>query len=174
MNRGTGFITPTLAGHQPARVGLPAARCFFLRSLTARSGASLGTMTDANRLQARPRMAGPQAAVPQAQPARPAARGAVPVAEYPIVCRGCGALARTSAGRAPCLGRAACPEPAAGTGFTIDEAEVTFWGLCPRCRTAAGRLPAARAAGIPVLVPQPEQVITEHLLHPAVEVHDQP
>jgi Fur family ferric uptake transcriptional regulator len=47
-----------------------------------------------------------------------------------LVCRQCGVIADVdcAAGHAPCL------EPVAGGGFTIDEAEVTFWGLCPRCQ----------------------------------------
>jgi Fur family transcriptional regulator, stress-responsive regulator len=49
-----------------------------------------------------------------------------------IVCRRCGTVAGVDfvVGHAPCL------EPAAGAGFAIDEAEVTFWGLCPRCQRA--------------------------------------
>ncbi len=38
-------------------------------------------------------------------------------------------------------GERPCLEPAGEHGFTIDEAEVVFWGLCPDCATAAG--PAA-------------------------------
>jgi Fe2+ or Zn2+ uptake regulation protein len=47
-----------------------------------------------------------------------------------IVCRRCGAVADVDslAGPAPCL------EPGALAGFTVDEAEVTFWGLCPTCQ----------------------------------------
>jgi len=47
-----------------------------------------------------------------------------------LVCRRCGAVADVDrvTGPAPCL------EPAGSGGFTIDEAEVTFWGVCPRCR----------------------------------------
>jgi Fe2+ or Zn2+ uptake regulation protein len=48
-----------------------------------------------------------------------------------LVCRRCGAVADVDCvtGRAPCL------EPAGSGGFTIDEAEVTFWGVCPRCQS---------------------------------------
>src|ERR1022692_4230740 len=38
-------------------------------------------------------------------------------------------------------------EPAAGAGFAIDEAEVTFWGLCAHCQaavSAAGPVPVPR------------------------------
>lgn len=47
-----------------------------------------------------------------------------------VVCRGCGAIADVDCvtGQAPCL------EPSASQGFVVDEAEVTFWGLCPRCQ----------------------------------------
>jgi Fur family transcriptional regulator, stress-responsive regulator len=47
-----------------------------------------------------------------------------------LVCRRCGAVADVAcaAGPAPCL------EPAARLGYAIDEAEVTFWGLCADCR----------------------------------------
>jgi Fur family ferric uptake transcriptional regulator len=47
-----------------------------------------------------------------------------------VVCRGCGAVADVDCvtGSAPCL------EPSAANGFVVDEAEVTFWGLCPGCQ----------------------------------------
>ncbi|GLY95512.1 Fur family transcriptional regulator [Actinoplanes sp. NBRC 103695] len=46
-----------------------------------------------------------------------------------IVCRGCGVIEDVdcAAGEKPCL------EPSSRNGFQIDEAEVTFWGLCPAC-----------------------------------------
>jgi Fur family ferric uptake transcriptional regulator len=48
-----------------------------------------------------------------------------------VVCRSCGSVADVACvtGSAPCL------DPAATGGFVIDEAEVTFWGLCPTCQT---------------------------------------
>jgi Fur family transcriptional regulator, stress-responsive regulator len=47
-----------------------------------------------------------------------------------LVCRHCGAVADVdcAVGAAPCL------DPADDLGFVIDEAHVTFWGLCARCR----------------------------------------
>ena len=50
-----------------------------------------------------------------------------------IVCRGCGALddVDCATGHAPCL------TPSSDHGFTVEVAEVTYWGLCPDCRTAA-------------------------------------
>lgn len=53
-----------------------------------------------------------------------------------VVCRGCGATADIDCvvGRRPCL------EPSETHGFVLDEAEITFWGLCPACqRPADGR-----------------------------------
>ena len=46
-----------------------------------------------------------------------------------VVCRSCGAIADVdcAAGEAPCL-TASDPR-----GFAIDEAEVTYWGICPEC-----------------------------------------
>ena len=47
-----------------------------------------------------------------------------------LVCRGCGAIADIdcAVGHAPCL------EPVTRAGFAVDEAEVTFWGLCDQCQ----------------------------------------
>jgi Fur family transcriptional regulator, stress-responsive regulator len=49
-----------------------------------------------------------------------------------VVCRRCGATADVdcTVGPAPCL------EPSQAHGFTVDEAEVTFWGLCPACHSS--------------------------------------
>jgi Fe2+ or Zn2+ uptake regulation protein len=46
-----------------------------------------------------------------------------------VVCRLCGAIADIdcAVGVTPCL------EPSAAHGYLVDEAEVTFWGTCPRC-----------------------------------------
>ena len=50
-----------------------------------------------------------------------------------IVCRVCGATRDVDCvtGAAPCL------EPGDVGGFAVDEAEVTFWGLCPDCQPGA-------------------------------------
>ena len=55
-----------------------------------------------------------------------------------LVCRACGATVDVDcvAGLAPCL------EPSATAGYALDEAEVTFWGLCPACQA----VPAPRSA----------------------------
>ncbi|WP_020496876.1 Fur family transcriptional regulator [Sciscionella marina] len=49
-----------------------------------------------------------------------------------LVCRGCGRTEDVdcTVGPAPCL------EPADTAGFSLDEAEVIFWGHCPDCRRA--------------------------------------
>lgn len=48
-----------------------------------------------------------------------------------LVCRSCGAIEDVdcAVGTAPCL------TASDGHGFAIDEAEVTYWGLCPACST---------------------------------------
>jgi Fe2+ or Zn2+ uptake regulation protein len=50
-----------------------------------------------------------------------------------VVCRSCGAIADVdcAVGHAPCL------TASDDHGFTVDEAEVVYWGTCPDC--AAGR-----------------------------------
>ena len=47
-----------------------------------------------------------------------------------VVCRKCGAVADIDCvvGAAPCL------EASETHGFVMDEAEITFWGLCPECQ----------------------------------------
>jgi Fur family transcriptional regulator, stress-responsive regulator len=48
-----------------------------------------------------------------------------------VVCRSCGAIADVdcAVGDPPCLA------PSDAGGFVIDEADATFWGLCPNCQT---------------------------------------
>jgi Fur family transcriptional regulator, stress-responsive regulator len=59
------------------------------------------------------------------------------------VCRGCGTVTDFD-----CAGHVPCLEPADSSGFTIDEAEVTFWGLCAACQGRAAR---------PATLPDPER-----------------
>ncbi|TWX35029.1 transcriptional repressor [Frigoribacterium sp. ACAM 257] len=49
-----------------------------------------------------------------------------------VVCSVCGGVADVDCvvGHAPCL------TPSNDSGFTVQTAEVTFWGLCPSCREA--------------------------------------
>jgi Fe2+ or Zn2+ uptake regulation protein len=66
------------------------------------------------------------------EPAGSPARFEMRVADnhHHVVCRGCGSVADVdcATGSAPCL------DPSNDHGFLIDEAEVTYWGLCPRCQ----------------------------------------
>jgi Fe2+ or Zn2+ uptake regulation protein len=65
---------------------------------------------------------------PAGSPARFEAR--VGDNHHHIVCRSCGTIEDVdcSVGERPCL------DPGTGHGFEVDEAEVTFWGLCPACQ----------------------------------------
>ncbi len=48
-----------------------------------------------------------------------------------VVCRSCGSIADVdcAVGHRPCL------DASDSQGFVIDEAEVTYWGICPHCTT---------------------------------------
>jgi len=50
-----------------------------------------------------------------------------------VVCRGCGAVTDVdcATGEAPCLD---LPSTTDVHGYSIDEAEVTWWGNCPACQ----------------------------------------
>jgi len=69
------------------------------------------------------------------QPAGSVARYEARVGDnhHHVVCRVCGAIADVdcAVGHTPCL------TASDDHGFVIDEAEVTYWGLCPECATAA-------------------------------------
>ena len=69
------------------------------------------------------------------EPAGSAARYETRVGDnhHHLVCRGCGSVVDVdcAVGAAPCL------TAADAAGYTVDEAEVTFWGTCPECRTRA-------------------------------------
>jgi Fur family transcriptional regulator, stress-responsive regulator len=66
---------------------------------------------------------------PTGSPAR--FEGRVADNHHHIVCRSCGTVADVdcAVGEAPCL------TASDDHGFAIDEAEVIYWGLCPRCAT---------------------------------------
>ncbi|MCW2771512.1 MAG: transcriptional repressor [Aeromicrobium sp.] len=55
-----------------------------------------------------------------------------------VVCRSCGVIADVdcAVGGAPCL------TPSDHHGFSIDEAEVIYWGTCSDCATASQPTPA--------------------------------
>jgi Fe2+ or Zn2+ uptake regulation protein len=66
------------------------------------------------------------------EPAGSAARFEARVGDnhHHIVCRSCGTIEDVDCdvSERPCL------DPGTGHGFQVDEAEVTFWGLCPACQ----------------------------------------
>ncbi len=70
---------------------------------------------------------------PAGSPAR--YEGRVGDNHHHLVCRRCGSVADVDCvvGHAPCL------EPASYAGFVVDEADVTFWGICPDCQAAPRR-----------------------------------
>ena len=55
-----------------------------------------------------------------------------------LVCRHCGSVTDV-----PCaVGEVPCAVPGNDYGFSVDEAEVTYWGLCPECQpTSLGSSP---------------------------------
>ena len=67
---------------------------------------------------------------PAGSPAR--FEGRVSDNHHHVVCRSCGAVADVdcAVGEAPCL------TASDDRGFSIDEAQVIYWGLCPACSTA--------------------------------------
>jgi Fur family transcriptional regulator, stress-responsive regulator len=50
--------------------------------------------------------------------------------DHHVVCRSCGAIADVDC----VIGELPCVSPSDASGFVIDEAEVTFWGVCPTCQ----------------------------------------
>ena len=70
------------------------------------------------------------------QPAGSVARYEARVGDnhHHVVCRSCGAIADVdcAVGYTPCL------TAADDAGYQIDEAEVIFWGRCPRCGAPGG------------------------------------
>lgn len=90
----------------------------------------LGALTDAGLVR-------------RIQPAGSVARYELRVGDnhHHVVCRTCGTVADVdcAVGHRPCL------DASEDHGFVIDEAEVTYWGLCPAC--------AAAPAAPPVIAP---------------------
>ncbi len=63
---------------------------------------------------------------------QPRFEGRVGDNHHHVVCRSCGAVTDVdcAVGEAPCL------TPSDDHGYSIGEAEVVYWGLCPSCSTA--------------------------------------
>ncbi|MGB7981703.1 MAG: Fur family transcriptional regulator [Candidatus Nanopelagicales bacterium] len=74
------------------------------------------------------------------EPAGSVARYEARVADnhHHVVCRSCGAIADVdcAVGHAPCL------SASQAHGYSIDEAEVIYWGVCPTCSTGDPEQPA--------------------------------
>lgn len=66
---------------------------------------------------------------PMGSPARYEAR--VGDNHHHLVCRSCGAVTNVDCA----IGAAPCLDPLDASGYLVDEADVTYWGLCPGCRT---------------------------------------
>jgi Fe2+ or Zn2+ uptake regulation protein len=76
------------------------------------------------------------------QPSRSPARYEARVADnhHHIVCRDCGAVADVDCA----IGQAPCLAPSEAHGFTVDEAEVIYWGHCPACAAPRTALPTSQ------------------------------
>ena len=76
---------------------------------------------------------------PAGSPAR--FEGRVGDNHHHLVCRSCGAVKDVDCvvGHPPCL------DPVDDAGYLVDEADVTFWGLCPDCRPDASGGPPGEA-----------------------------
>jgi len=68
---------------------------------------------------------------PASQPALYEAR--VNDNHHHLVCRSCSLVTDIDC----VVGESACLTPSSTNGFVIDEAEVTFWGLCPSCAASS-------------------------------------
>lgn len=81
------------------------------------------------------------------EPAGSPARYEVRVGDnhHHLVCRSCGAVTDVdcTVGEAPCLA------PSDAKGYAVDEAEVVFWGVCPKCRAEDASPERAHAAASP-------------------------
>jgi Fur family ferric uptake transcriptional regulator len=56
-----------------------------------------------------------------------------------VVCRRCGSVQDVdcAVGARPCL------TPSEAHGYVLDEAEVTYWGICPSCQSRRTTRPGA-------------------------------
>ncbi|MHB1615592.1 MAG: Fur family transcriptional regulator [Actinomycetes bacterium] len=88
------------------------------------------------------RVLGQAGLVRRIQPAGGPARFELRVGDnhHHVVCRECGSTTDVdcAVGQAPCL------DPSDDHGYRVDEAEVTYWGVCPACQEAVER---RRSAG---------------------------
>ena len=94
-----------------------------------RSGVSISTQAAYDVCEALRRVGLARRIEPAGGPARYEAR--VGDNHHHLVCRGCGRAADVDCA----IGHAACLQPSDRRGFVVEEAEVTFWGLCPACQS---------------------------------------
>lgn len=94
-----------------------------------RSGVSISTQATYDVCEALHRAGLARRIEPAGGPARYESR--VGDNHHHLVCRSCDLAIDVDCA----IGDAACLEPADPQGFRVDEAEVTFWGLCPACQT---------------------------------------
>lgn len=68
-----------------------------------------------------------------------------------VVCSSCGAIADVDCvhGEAPCL------VPSSTSGFTVQSAEVTFWGMCPACQAMSPVQESVETDAAPAPLPAP-------------------
>jgi Fe2+ or Zn2+ uptake regulation protein len=142
----TSALTPGPAGElRGAGLRVTAARVALLE--TVRDGDHLGVEAIASGVRARVGHVSLQAVyealhaltaaglVRRIEPAGSPARfeGRVGDNHHHVVCRSCGVVADVdcAVGEAPCL------TASDDHGFSIDEAQVIYWGLCPGCSTAS-------------------------------------
>jgi Fur family transcriptional regulator, stress-responsive regulator len=112
-------VVEELGGHVDAVAIAAAARDRLGSVSTPAVYDILNTLTDAGLLR-------------RIQPAGSPARYETRVGDnhHHVVCRRCG-----SAQDIDCVvGAAPCLDPSSTHGYVIDEAEITFWGVCPACR----------------------------------------
>jgi Fur family ferric uptake transcriptional regulator len=143
----TASQTPTTAGElRGAGLRVTAVRVALLE--TVRSGDHLGVEAIASGVRDRVGHVSLQAVydalhalstvglVRRLEPAGSPARyeGRVGDNHHHVVCRSCGVVADVdcAVGEAPCL------TASDDHGFSIGEAEVIYWGVCPACSTARG------------------------------------
>jgi len=139
--------TPTIAEElRAARLRVTAARVALLE--TVRNGDHLGVEAIASGVRDRVGHVSLQAVydalhaltaaglLRRIEPAGSPARfeGRVGDNHHHVVCRSCGAVADAdcAVGEAPCL------TASDDHGYSIGEAEVIYWGMCPACSTAGG------------------------------------
>ncbi len=67
-----------------------------------------------------------------------------------LICRACGRVEDVECAR----GAAPCLTPPEDHGYRLEEAEIVYWGVCPRCQAAQKAVPSATVQRI---VPAPQQ-----------------